>query len=140
MAMIEELTKRYFQKLPEFREYLTIQHPENYKALVKLVVSILTDRDDVEYDTRLPMDPELIHEIDDGHYQGTLVYVIGEKGYQPSKYWYCRISYGSCSGCDTLEGIRGYSDEKPVESEINEYMQLICHIVQNIRPMHGDLC
>ena len=37
---------------------------------------------------------ERIHRIDDGDYQGTLVFVIGGKGYQLSTYWYVKVSYG----------------------------------------------
>ena len=63
-------------------------------------------------------DPNRIHEIDDGDYQGTLVYVIAAKDYQPDDYWYVKIGYGSCSACDTLEAIRNFSDEKPTPEQV----------------------
>lgn len=59
--------------------------------------------------------PERIHQIDDGDYQGTLIFVIGAGGYQPSRYWYVKVGYGSCSGCDTLQAIRGYEDDAPTK-------------------------
>ena len=80
-------------------------------------------------------DPERIHRIDDGNYQGTLVYVIGEKGYQPDKYWYVKVDYGSCSGCDTLEGIRDYTDDAPTDEQAKDYMTVALHIVQGMKPM-----
>lgn len=70
--------------------------------------------------------------------QGALVYVIGATGYQPDKYWYVKVGYGSCSGCDTLEAIREYQDGKPTERQVNKYMTLALHIVQGLRLMGGS--
>jgi hypothetical protein len=131
--MIEAFTKAWFANLHTMREKFTAKHPEDYKEVVRSVVEMLADASD-DYDKP---DPERIHEIDDGNYQGTLVYVIGGSGYQPSRYWYVKVSYGSCSGCDTLEAIRSYRDESPDEEQVREYMTLALHIVQGLREM-GD--
>ena len=131
--MIEAFTKAWFANLHTMREKFTAKHPEDYKEVVRSVVEMLADASD-DYDKP---DPERIHEIDDGNYQGTLVYVIGGSGYQPSRYWYVKVSYGSCSGCDTLEAIRSYRDESPDEKQVREYMTLALHIVQGLREM-GD--
>ena len=106
-------------------------HPESYKDVVAAVVQMLHDAS-AEYEKP---DPQRIHEIDDGNYQGTLVYVIGATGYQPDKYWYVKVSYGSCSGCDTLKAICGYQNGKPTERQVGEYMTLALHIVQRLRLM-----
>lgn len=132
--MIEQFTKAWFANLHTMREKFTAQHPEDYKAVVRAVVEMLAAASE-EYDRP---DPERIHEIDDGHYQGTLVYVIGAQGYQPSRYWYVRVSYGSCSGCDTLQAISGYSSDPPNDSQVSEYMTLALHVVQGLREMSGD--
>lgn len=44
--------------------------------------------------------------IDDGDYQGTLMFLIPKDYYQPSEsdYLLTFVSYGSCSVCDTLIG------------------------------------
>ncbi len=131
--MIEAFTKAWFANLHTMREKFTAKHPKDYKEVVRSVVEMLSDASNA-YDSP---DPERIHEIDDGDYQGTLVYVIGGSGYQPSRYWYVKVSYGSCSGCDTLEGIRNYRDESPDEGQVREYMTLALHIVQGLREM-GD--
>ena len=131
--MIEAFTKAWFANLHTMREKFTAKHPDDYKEVVRSVVEMLADASD-DYDKP---DPERIHEIDDGNYQGTLVYVIGGSGYQPSRYWYVKVSYGSCSGCDTLEAIRSYRDESPDEEQVREYMTLALHIVQGLREM-GD--
>ena len=129
--MIEKFTKAWFANLHEMRKKFTEKHPENYKEIVKSVIEILKDDD---YDSP---DPERIHEIDDGDYQGTLVYVIGGNGYQPNNYWYVKVGYGSCSGCDTLEGIRNYDSDAPRNEQVDEYMTLALHIIQGLKKM-GD--
>mgnify|MGYP000626793927 CR=1 FL=1 len=109
-------------------------HPASYTDVVKAVVSNITTGDYGE----CALDPERIHEIDDGNYQGTLLFVIAEKGYQPSDYWYVMVGYGSCSGCDTLQSIRGYDDSPATESQKDEYMTLALHIVQGLKKMNSQ--
>ena len=131
--MIQEFVNRYMYK-KDLLAATFAKHPGDYKEIVKNVISIITDADD--YGDFNP-DPERIHEIDDGGYQGILVYVIGAKGYQPSDYWYVKVGYGSCSGCDTLKSINGYSDEPPTDAQLKAYMTLALHIVQGLKKM-GD--
>jgi len=132
--MIEAFTKAWFANLHTMREKFAAKHPEDYKEVVRAVVEMLSDA----ITGHDKPDPKRIHEIDDGNYHGTLVYVIGATGYQPYSYWYVKVSYGSCSGCDTIEAIRCDSvGEKPTETQIGEYMTLALHIVQGFREM-GD--
>jgi hypothetical protein len=131
--MIEAFTKAWFANLHTMREKFSKKQPDDYEEVVRSVVEMLAGSLD-EYDSP---DPSRIHEINDGDYQGTLVYVIGSGGYQPSKYWYVKVSYGSCSGCDTLEALRGYDDRPPDDEQIRGYMTLALHIVQGLRQM-GD--
>jgi hypothetical protein len=78
--------------------------------------------------------------IDHGNYQGTLIFIVGETGYQPSRYWYCGVYYGSCSGCDTFEAVRGYRDyDQPAPPrEIEGYLTLALHMLQSIEVMYPD--
>jgi len=129
--MIRRFVERFEAGKDTLRESLSKEHPSDYEALVKLLVETITSDD---YDD---IDPERIREINDGDYQGTLVYVIGAKGYQPSTYYYTRVNYGSCSGCDTLQAIRDYdSDEFPNEQQIEEYLTLVLHLLQNLKQMY----
>lgn len=132
--MIQEFVKQWEARKYEIQAIFAENHPENYKAIVAAVVGILGEAD--EYSKP---DQTRIYEIDDGDYQGTLVYVIGAEGYQPSDYWYVKVGYGSCSGCDTLQAIRGYTDEKPTEEQIKDYMTLALHIVQGIKKMGEEV-
>ena len=131
--MIQAFVDRFMEKKDELRGVFYEKHPDEYLDIVKAVVSVLSDE---EYGD---MDITRIHVIDDGDYQGTLVFVIAEIAYQPHKYWYVRVSYGSCSGCDTLKAIRGYGeDDKPTKEQVDDYMQLALHIVQGIKKMGDD--
>ena len=69
-------------------------------------------------------DSEKIHVIDDGDYQGCQIFVVPMDTYQPSPYQYLTTyqDYGSCSGCDLLEGIRKYKHERPSEGIVDEKM------------------
>lgn len=119
------------------RSRLEKAHPEDYKALVQIVVEELSGVA-IEYSQ---MNAKRIYLIDDGHYQGTLVYIIAEQHSQPSTYWYVRISYGSCSGCDTLKRIKGNDDlpdDPPTKEQVDRYVTLALHIVQQLKMMDGE--
>lgn len=131
--MIKEFIDRFEANKDKIRATFTEAHPADYKAIVAAVVSAVGGED--EYDVPSSM---RIHEIDDGDYQGTLVYVIGAGGYQPNDYWYVKVNYGSCSGCDTLEAITSYSDEKPTAEQVDQYMTLATHILQGLKRMGDD--
>ena len=126
--MIQTFIDRYFINEDRIREQIAPKHICSYDELVRIVIENITDEEYTDYNP----DPERIHCIDDGDYQGTLLFVIAAKGYQPNKYWATRVYYGSCSGCDTLEGISDYSGEPPTEAQINDYMSLALGIVQGL--------
>lgn len=129
--MIQTFVNAFMERQDKLRQEFSAKHPENYESIVRSVVSLLSD---VEQDFGR-MDPERIHEINDGDYQGTLLYLIAADDYQPSRYWYVRVSYGSCSGCDTLESIRSYDDGTPSEQQVSDYLTLALHIVQGLKEL-----
>lgn len=130
--MIQEFVDKFMSKKGQLEQIFKEKHPEDYKALVSAVISIVGG--DGEYE--LP-DKNRIHQIDDGDYQGTLIFLIAAGGYKPCDYWYVKVGYGSCSGCDTLQGISGYSDDPPTDEQVNDYMTLALHVVQGLKKM-GD--
>ena len=130
--MIKQFTDAWFSHKHLVQEQFTAAHPESYIDVVRAVVEMISAA--IDGASGAP-DPQHIHEIDDGGCQGTLVYVIGENDYQPDKYWYVKVGYGSCSLCDTLESIREYSDSAPTAEQIQRYMTLALHIVQGLREM-----
>ncbi len=128
--MIQEFVDRWERGKPEIRKAFEEEHPDSYGSIVKAVVKVLHDAGQYE-----SIDPERIHEIDDGDYQGTLLFVIAASGYQPNKYWCVKVCYGSCSGCDTLEAIRGYKNTPPTPDQVDDYMTLALHIVQGLKEL-----
>lgn len=130
--MIKKFIDKFEKNKHILEDIYSKKHPEDYKEVVKNVIFILSIEEDDDYE--LPS-VERIHEINDGSYQGTLIYVIGQIGYKPDTYWYCRIAYGSCSVCDLLQSICKYSSSLPNEKQIKDYMTLSLHIVQRLKQM-----
>lgn len=128
--MLQVAIDRFLSRKSLLEEKLGSRHWTDYSTLVKMVIELVTSEDD--YDDFNP-DPERIHCIDDGDYQGTLIFLIGAKGYQPSIYWSMKVYYGSCSGCDTLQAIYDYSDEKPTEDQVKDYYTLCLHLIESMK-------
>jgi hypothetical protein len=133
--VIKEFVERWEANKEKVREKFTKKHPNSYEDIVKLVVRNLGSPEGV---FKSYPDPERIVEVDHGHYQGTLLYVIGADGYQPSDYWFVKVSYGSCSGCDTLAAIQDFSSDPPSEKQVDDYMTLALHIVQGLKSMQEE--
>lgn len=103
-----------------------------YIYLVKMVVNhVLNGGCEDEYEV---WDSEKITTVDNGDYQGTLLFLIPKKTYQPSEYEYLitYVGYGSCSGCDTLQAIQSWDDTIPTEQQLKDYMTLCRDLVCNI--------
>ncbi|EGT3640495.1 TPA: hypothetical protein ACP6IR_000056 [Clostridioides difficile] len=101
----------------------------SYEDLVKLSVKhILNDNinEDDEWDV------DNISEIDNGDYQGTLLYLIPKKTYQPNEYEYLMtyVGYGSCSDCDTLINIQDSDSEDSIEDYMCLCKDIICNIIK----------
>ena len=126
------LVERFMENKKRIEEKIKERPPEIYKELVEIVVEQLAEKDDFGEPSFGTMDWRKIHEIDDGDYQGTLLFIIPENCYQPYDYWYVKVCYGSCSGCDTLEAIKFDTEEK---DQLKDYMALALHIVQKIKKM-----
>ena len=106
----------------------------DYLYLVQKIVSIILNGGEDEHGDR--WSAEKITEIDNGDYQGTLLFLIPKDTYQPSEYEYLMtfVNYGSCSGCDTLQAIQDWGEKKLVESQVRDFMtlcrDLVCSIIK----------
>lgn len=104
-----------------------------YSYLVELIVKyILNPSIEYEWDK---FDADNITVIDNGDYQGTLLFMIPRKTYQPNEcdYLLTYAGYGSCSGCDTLLSIQDWTNGSvPTESQTEDYMTLCKDLVCNI--------
>lgn len=132
--MIQEFVDKFIASEHDIKAKFAEKHPDSYQDIVRLVIETIS-ADTSDYDSP---DPDRIHTINDGDYQGTLVFVIGAGGYQPSQYWYVKIYYGSCSGCDTLEAISSYSSEPPTPEQVNDYWTLALHVCQGLGAMQEE--
>lgn len=99
---------------PEYIEYIDI-----VKALFTYVIE--------GYNT------SEIHVIDDGHCQGTQLFLIHKDVYQPSveDYLITDTFYGTCSGCDTLMSICDCSNGFPNENRLNNTCLYHCILFRN---------
>lgn len=120
------MDKHIIQQFEENREAIKASIEERYenegnyieyKDLVEVLVSYIDG-----------MDEHRISQIDYGDYQGCLVYIIAEEGYQPANYWAIRVWYGSCSACDSLHNAL-YSSK----DTIGDLMALILHMAQGAK-------
>ena len=135
--MIKEFVKAWDANKEKLREYISTHEQEDYDSYKKIVTLLfehvinpyLKEKDDYSYDIGH------LHEIDDGNYQGTLLYLVPVDEYEPSSYQYVAtfVEYGSCSGCDTLLGISGYDGGMPNKEQVEEYMTLCLHILQHFK-------
>ena len=135
--MIKTFVNAWDANKEDLRAYIASHGQSEYDEYGKIVRMIFDKvinpyMQNIEY---LKFDVDKIHEIDDGDYQGTLIYLIPCKIYQPSQWQYVTtyVDYGSCSGCDTLLGINHYESEKPTEEQVKEYMSLCLHIIQHCK-------
>lgn len=118
--MDSQIVEAWDQCRSKVQESIIEDAPASYLGLVELIVRHLAN-------AGVDMDPARITVIDHGEYQGTLVFVIGECGYQPDRYWILKVCYGSCSGCDTLEAaLEG-------DEVVQDLMTLSLHIVQGLK-------
>ncbi|MGG4105106.1 hypothetical protein AAXB25_14415 [Paenibacillus lautus] len=134
---VEQWDKNKDKLKKDIEDNLKSYNEFSYTNLVEKVVDLILNDEDSDYETTF--DSEEITVIDDGDYQGTILYIIPRKTYQPSEcdYLMTYVGYGSCSGCDTLQSIRmWYYDEEPSAEEKNRFvkdmMRLCKDIVQNI--------
>lgn len=135
-----------WNKNKKFLEYAIRSIPEkwehwSYEDLVKFVVIyILNDAKKSLGFASDEYDSDNITEIDNGEYQGTLLFTIPKKVYQPGarEYLLTYVDYGSCSGCDTLQDIhmsaRSAKDKGDEEKEmiVKDYLSLCLHLLQNM--------
>lgn len=135
--MIKEFAQAWDANKLQLRNYLAghdqVQY-ETYKDLVTILFDVVVNPY-MKALSRSPYDTCKITEIDDGDYQGALLYVIPVETCQPSPWEYVITFqwYGSCSGCDELQGISNYEGGKPTNEQLDDYMQLCLHMLQHCK-------
>lgn len=110
----------------------------DYKYLLALVVENILNPGLTGFDRG--WSARNITVVDNGDYQGTLMFLIPKNAYQPSEYEYLLtyVNYGSCSGCDTLMGIQGWNEAPPTERQLKDYMSLCKDLLMNMVKPYND--
>jgi hypothetical protein len=137
--MIQEFVKAWEENKDLIQLKFEKKMPGNYSEIVRAVIEILGDTNDCN-----APDPERITVVEHGSYQGTLLFIIAGEDYSDD-FWYVKVGYGSCSGCDTLAAIESdgehYDEEGnpslPNEGQVKDLMTLALHIVQGLKKL-GD--
>ena len=134
--MIPKIIKQWEANKARLEEYFKNTDQKEYcysylNIVKKIFELVLTEK---EYEL------EKITVIDNGDYQGTQIFLIPEAVYQPSisEYIITHTYYGSCSGCDTLQGIYNYEDGLPTDKQTRDYMMLALHLVQRMKKLNDD--
>lgn len=141
--MIDKFVKAWDIGKENLREYFKTTSQKEYDRYEKIVQQLVrivinpylreTKYQDGLWD-ELVLDDMRV--IDDGDWQGTQIFIFHKDTYQPNvdDYYYTHNFYGSCSGCDTLMAISDWSDnELPTDSQVDDYMQLALHLLQNFK-------
>lgn len=104
---------------------------DSYKKLLIKTIELCLNNSELYYKN---FDINKITVIDDGDYQGTLLFLIPFDTYQPAEYEYITtyVDYGSCSGCDTLLEISRYDSDFPNKTQVKAYLTLCLHMVERM--------
>ncbi len=144
--MIKEIIGQWEKNKSVLEEYFRTtnqseycSYPEIVRQIFKLCITkAYGDEDYEEWDYEWNIDN--MTTIDNGDYQGSMIFIIPKDTYQPSvsDYIFTSVGYGSCSCCDTLQGIYDYERGLPTEQQISDYMTLSLHIVQQTKRLGED--
>jgi len=123
----------------------------SYELLLKNALKIMQTAYEECYEECDGPSYERITRIDNGDYQGTLVFIVGGQCYQPAvdQHWVTSVCYGSCSGCDTMQGIKeeipwededepGYEPKPLPEKVVDKLFTLTLHMIQKMCRLCGD--
>lgn len=139
--MVDKFTNKWYEnknKLQNYFETNIVDNYDSYEQLVKIVLKYIINDGvenyyELDYNKAIQIDK--LVSIDYGDYQGTLIFIFPEHTYQPlvSETYYTFVDYGSCCGCDTLQGILVCSyNELPTKEMVKDLMTLSLHLIQNI--------
>lgn len=129
--MIKEIIDLWGQNKSKLKDYFEITpmiEYDDYEKLVKKVFNIC-------FKDLGKLDLENIIVLDSEGYQGDMVFIIKLLGEYDTNYLITHTYYGSCSGCDTLEGIIEYKNGLPNAEQVNEFMMLSLHLVQKLKSL-----
>ena len=133
--MIRELVSQWEKNKDKLEEYFKKTNQSEYSSSYKQILLKIFELCLHNADEYCGFDLSKMTVIDDGEYQGCQIFIIPKDKYQPGvdDYVITHTHYGSCSGCDTLQGISWYEDGLPNDEQVRDYMTLSLHLVQRLK-------
>jgi hypothetical protein len=134
--MITTFINQWETKKHLLKESFEKKEPECYEDIYKRLFEIVITEPIITYNN---WDWSRYKCIDDGDYQGNYIFILCDDSYQPNidNYIFTNVSYGSCSGCDTFEGIYYDYTEEEKDEKIRQYMLLALHILQETKTFNN---
>lgn len=129
--MMRIVRDRWNTNKDELRRVLAEKYEKDdcysYDDIVKVAFEIIFNHGDRKF----RLDVDNIVSIDNGDYQGTILYIIPFSVYQPTEYQYFMtyIYYGSCSVCDTLQGIMDESGKERIDDLLALCKDILCNAI-----------
>lgn len=134
--MIDFIIKQWEQNKHHLQKHFETNKADyDYDDIVRLLFKycILQSNEYEEFG----FDLDNITILDDNSYQGTRIFIIPkDRNYHDiDDYIVTHDYYGSCSGCDTLQGINSEVEweQFPAEEQVKEYMTVALHLVQRMK-------
>lgn len=133
--MIKEFVKQWDENKHLLEAWLKENKPSSYEDIYKKLFELVVTKPNGYGDE---WNWERFTTIDDGDYQGNMIFVLCSDQYQPylDDYIFTEVSYDSCSCCDTFEHIQDLewgNNEKNTEEQVKQYMTLALHMVQETK-------
>lgn len=137
VALLWEKNKNDLREVIKNSVVSTIQNEEylgasvdDYKKLIGAIIKYVLNNNDDDGDPEF--NTTNITEIDNGDYQGTLLFMFHVDTYQPSAYDYIitTVDYGTCSGCDALQGAFRCPT---VDAIVDSLMSICLHLCQHMK-------
>ena len=137
--MIKEFVQQWDERKHLLEDWLKENEPSEYEDIYKKLFELVVTKPNGYADD---WNWERFRVIDDGDYQGNLIFILCNDSYQPDlrDYIFTEVSYGSCSGCDTFEYIRNLFFDEGVntDEQVNQYMTLALHMLQETKTFKSE--
>ena len=135
--MIKSIVRAWEDNKSNLEQYFKATNPYeiSYATIVKQLFELVINPYGNEKENSFSFNAEDITKIDNGDYQGTLIFILHKDTYQPdvSDYIMTFVGYGSCSVCDTLKGIQAENyEDTATEEQVKEFMTLSLHLIQRM--------
>ena len=137
--MIKEFVQQWDERKHLLEKWLKENQPSQYEDIYRKLFELVITKPNGYADD---WNWERFRVIDDGDYQGNLIFILCNDSYQPDlrDYIFTEVDYGSCSGCDTFQHIRdlAWGEDKNTDEQVNQYITLALHMVQETKTFKSE--